>query len=328
MPFIDEHIQEVDTLDLKPLAAGKMHTLALKLLTDGLGSPVYIPVLVCKGAQDGPVLGLTAAVHGNELNGLDVIHTLFNEILTPETQTGTVVGIPGVNVPSLLTQERFFIDGMDLNRLFPGKPNGNRSEIYANRFVTRALPQLDYLIDLHTASFGRINSLYIRANLKHEETREISELLNAEILVHNEAKDGTLRDAAEDLYDIKAITLEVGNPITFQERIVQRSLNGIRRVMHHLGMQGLPAEFAAPDGPEAVYCKRSYWIYTDEGGVLEVYPRLCQHVKKGEHIANLRDLYGRSIKDYYAPEDGVVVGKSVNPLGPAGARILHLGVKG
>ena len=325
MPIIDKDIQTVDQLELDHLAPGQIHRLALQLLTDGLGSPVHIPVLVAKGATPGPVLGLTAAVHGNELNGLDVIHSLFNDILEPEHLSGTVVGIPGVNVPSLLTQERFFIDGMDLNRLFPGKPNGNRSEIYAHRFVTRALPGLDYLIDLHTASFGRINSLYIRANLKDPVTRKISELLNAQINVHNEAKDGTLRDAAEE-YDIKAITLEVGNPITFQERIVQRSLNGVRRVMDYLAMAPLPPEFAVPEPDTRVDCSHSYWMYTDEGGVLEVFPKLTQRVTKGEHIAHIRDLFGRSVKDYHAPEDGVVVGKSVNPLGPAGSRILHLGI--
>ncbi|MCB0855492.1 MAG: succinylglutamate desuccinylase/aspartoacylase family protein [Bacteroidetes bacterium] len=293
----------------------------LRLISDGMGNPINIPLIVARGKEDFPVLGLTAAIHGNELNGIPVIHRLFREIDVSELR-GTLVGIPVVNIPSFMRRKRRFNDGVDLNHIMPGKPDGNTSQVYSHRFFQRTVKHFDYLLDLHTASFGRINSYYIRADMKDPVTRKLAKLQNAQIIVHNPPSDGTLRGAADEL-DIPAITLEVGNPNTFQKKLIRSGVAGIHNTMSFLEMTN--DEIEKPE-KEAVICKRSYWIYTDHGGLLTVHVGLTDMVKQGELIASLRDVFGKMIKEYFAPEDGIVIGKSVSPVNQSGGRILHLGI--
>ena len=311
----------VDEFNLEDTPPQSIAHYWLKIISDGLGNPISVPLIVARGKEDFPVLGLTAAVHGNELNGIPVIQRLFKEIDVKELK-GTIVGIPVVNIPSFTRRKRRFVDGVDLNHIMPGKEDGNVSQVYAHRFLQRVVKHFDYLLDLHTASFGRVNSYYIRADMKHPITRKLALLQNAQIIVHNPPSDGTLRGAAESL-EIPAITLEVGNPNTFQKKLIRSGIAGIHNVLSYLEMT--EDEIVAPE-KEAVRCKRSYWIYTDTGGLLTVPVNLTDLVKKGDLIATLRDVFGNLTREYYAPEDGIVIGKSISPVNQSGGRILHLGI--
>lgn len=311
----------IDELDLDALPIGEIYKCWLNLTEDALSRPLSIPVIAIRGEQPGPVLGITAVVHGNELNGLSVIQRLFRA-LDPTSIKGTILAVPVVNVPSFLLGTRRYTDGEDLNRIMPGKEDGNISQFYAHQFIEKVIKHFDYLIDLHTASFGRINSYYIRVDMSNEHTRKMALLQNPQIIVNNTGGDGTLRSAASDL-GIHAITVEVGDPSKFQQGMIRSGLTGIFNCLSYLNMT--EEEIEEPE-EEPVVCKRSYWLYTDTGGVLEVVPSLQARVKKGEVVAKLRNIFGELIQEYKAPEDGVVVGKSVNPVGDAGARILHLGI--
>ena len=204
----------------------------------------------------------------------------------------------------------------------PGKPNGTVSDVYAWRVVNRIVHRFDYLIDLHTASFGRINSYYVRADMSDPIVKKMAKLQNAQIIVHNPPSDGTLRGAANEL-GIPAITLEVGNPNTFQKGLIRDGLTGIHNVLGYLGMTDCEIEEA---DEATVLCEKSYWIYTDTGGILTVFPKVTELVKKGQVIATLRNIFGDLMKEYLAPEDGIAIGKSVNPINQTGGRILHLGI--
>ncbi|MDB4539104.1 succinylglutamate desuccinylase/aspartoacylase family protein [Saprospiraceae bacterium] len=318
---IEENAKFIDELKVEEIERGTISRYWLKLVTDGIGVPVHIPVMVARGKREGKVLGLTAAVHGNELNGIPVIQRLFKELNLNELR-GTIVGVPVINMPSLHRKKRRFIDGTDLNHIMPGKPNGTVSQIYAWRVVNRLIKEFDYLIDLHTASNGRVNSYYIRADMDDETVRKMAQLQNAQIIVHNPPSDGTLRGTADEM-GIKAITLEVGNPNTFQKGLIRDGLTGIYNVLGHFDMQD--CEYDIPE-EETIICKHSYWIYTDTGGIMTVYPKVVQMVKKGELIATMRNIFGDVVKEYFAPEDGVVIGKSVSPINSTGGRILHLGI--
>ncbi len=232
------------------------------------------------------------------------------------------MGIPIMNVPGYLSMQRRFNDGVDLNRIMPGKPNGNKSQIYAYRLIDRIISKLDYLLDLHTASFGRVNSYYIRANIDDKETETLALLQNAQIILNSPAPDSTVRGTACEL-GAKAITLEVGDPNLFQKGHIRSGLTGIINTLIHLGMTDDEIEY--PDEPPII-CEHSYWIYTDKGGILQVLPKVAQVVAKGEKIAILRNVFGDTIKEFQAPEDGVVIGKHVQPEALTGTRIVHLGI--
>jgi uncharacterized protein len=266
-------------------------------------------------------VGVTAAVHGNELNGVPTIHRLFAS-LDPASLVGTVVAVPVVNVPGFLMNQREFRDGKDLNREFPGRPDGYASQVYAHRFMERVVKRCGYLIDLHTASFGRVNSLYVRADMGQPVVATLSRLLHPQIIVHNEGTDGTLRSACADA-GIHALTVEVGNPNRFQRGLIRSSRLGILSILAHLGMV---QDVDEPFEEDVVECSSSFWMYTEEGGILEVFPEVTEPVAAGALVARVTDSYGRAVREYHAPSEGIVVGKSVNPVAHTGARILHLGI--
>jgi len=317
----DQIVPTIKRLNVDEVPKGTISRYWLNLVTDGMGQPVQVPIIVARGQQDGKVLGLTAAVHGNELNGIPVIQRIFGEIDIKELK-GTIVGVPVVNVPSFQRKKRRFIDGTDLNHIMPGKSNGTVSQVYAHRVITRIIHQFDYLMDLHTASVGRINSYYVRADMSDPVVKKMALLQNAQIIVHNPPNDGTVRGTANEM-KIPAITLEVGNPNTFQKGMIREGLTGIHNVLGYLGM--IDCEIDEGDY-ETVLCKKSYWIYTDTGGIMTVYPKVTELVKKGQLIATMRNIFGDTVQEYLAPEDGVVIGKSVSPVNQTGGRILHLGV--
>lgn len=320
--FNPAEVTLVDDLELAHLPTGT-HFLGVNLVVDALGRDEFSPVTVLKGAKPGPVVGFTAAVHGNELNGIPTIHRLFKTIDIQEL-AGTLVGVNIVNVPGFLRYERRLPDGRDLNRIMPGRPDGRESSVYAHRLSSRILHHFDVLIDLHTASFGRVNTLYVRADLKNPETAKLARSVGAEILVHNEGSDGTLRAELQDR-GVPAITIEIGDPQIIDRDKVKMSRIGLRDAIEELGLVP-PDAVRSPLTP--IECARSFWLYTDTGGILDVKVGLGERVTAGELVATLVDPWGRMLRKFRAPQDAVVVGKSTNPVAPTGARIVHLGIEG
>ncbi len=314
------HPHTVRVLDVGETAPGSVRAHWLHIINNGLGEPVRVPILVARGKHDGPVLGLTAALHGNELNGIPIIQRVIAD-LDLVALRGTVVGVLAANVPGVLRGERSFNDGVDLNHIAPGKPNGNNSQVYVHRLVDRVLKQFDFLIDLHTASFGRVNSYYVRADMNHAVTARLARLQMPDIIVHNPPSDYTLRGCAAGL-GIPAVTCELRDPNVFQPGVIDTGTLGVQNVLYDLDM--LAGEVVCPI-TDTVLCQGSFWMYTDEGGLLTVKPKVTERVKQGDTIATVRDIFGRVTKIYAAPEDAIVVGRSVNPINQTGSRIVHLG---
>ncbi|MEZ5973817.1 MAG: succinylglutamate desuccinylase/aspartoacylase family protein [Planctomycetota bacterium] len=227
-----EHIA-MRLLDLESLAAGEIHHVWLHVANNGIGEPIRIPILVAKGLEPGPTFGITAALHGNELNGISVIQKLFAD-LDPAHLKGTIVGVLALNVPGVLMKQRQFNDNVDLNSIAPGKPAGRGSAVYLHRFIDRVVRQFHYLIDLHTASVGRVNSLYVRADMNAPEAARMARLQVPEIIVHNPPNDTTLRGSAAAL-GIPAITVELRDPSRFQPRTIEDGLAGVLNVLRDLG---------------------------------------------------------------------------------------------
>ncbi|WP_222982356.1 succinylglutamate desuccinylase/aspartoacylase family protein [Flagellimonas meishanensis] len=320
-------IPVLDTLVLSIFETGKTHKVWLKLGEDNFNEPIQVPVLIAKGTEKGQVLGLTAAIHGNELNGIAIIHKVFSRIDASKMK-GTIIAIPGLNPLAIGRQQREFVDQQDLNRLFPGKEKGNRSQQMAFQIGKKIIPLFNYHIDLHTASFGRVNSLYGRGNMDDDTLATMLRILQPDIIVSNkgeasfgEATGLTMRAFAIQ-NGVKSITMEYGNPQVFQKEFIERGVNGIQNLL--IWLKFIDGKVEIP--PTRNVCKKSYWVYTDRGGYLDVLPELNQQIGKDEPIAVLFDSFGAIIKTYYAPEDGVVIGKSTNPVSISGGRILHLGI--
>jgi predicted deacylase len=319
----EHRIEIVESFDLAQFGRGTTNKLHVSMVGNGMGALITVPVLILRGVEDGPVMGLTAALHGNELNGMRVIQKVIAHV-KPGRLKGTIICVPVVNVPGYLNNTRHFNDGYDLNRVMPGKRGGTNSQVYAYRFVNRVVKHFQYMIDLHTASFGRVNTLYVRADLTHPESAWMAKCQQPQIILHNTGTDGTLRGAAMDM-GVHSITVEVGNPNAFQSAMIQDGAVGVLNVLSRLGMIEDDEELSPG---EPITCMRSYWLYTEVGGALEVYPELAARVRAGELVARVRDIFGDLLEEYRAPEDGIVIGRSTHPVNQTGSRILHLGIEG
>jgi uncharacterized protein len=310
-----------EELKLSGLKKGVVHRLSMNVSTSPLGLPWFIPVLVARGLQKGPTLGITAAVHGNELNGLPTIFKLFEKINLEEL-AGTLIAVPVMNIPGFLAKQREFSDKKDLNRVMPGKEYGPASDMYAYQFTQKIVKKFDFLLDLHTASFGRVNSLYVRADLDNPVCKVMAELQKPQIIVQKYDEEGTLRAWANN-QGIPSITIEIGNPYSFQPSLIDSTYEGILNFMRYLKMVPGDVDYATE---ETLICEHSYWVYSYIGGVVDVFPSLTNFVKKGEVIGRVYDIYGEVLSEVTSPEEGYVIGKNVNPVCESGSRILHLGI--
>lgn len=311
-----------ETIDLSSCKQGEVTRLYLEVPGSALGSPWQIPIIILKGRKSGPTLGITSAIHGNELNGILSIFKLVESIDLDILQ-GTVVCCPIFNVPGYLFQQRYFLDGQDLNRLMPGLPKGNKpSEIYNYALTKHLISQFDILLDLHTASAGKANSLYIRADLSDPKCKQLAYLQNPHIIVQKYDAEGTLRAWANS-NNISAITIEIGDPDVFQPHLVDDTLEGIFNTLRYYQM--VPGEVKNLT-KDTTICSSSYWLHSPSGGILEVLPKLTQYIAKGEKVATLYNPFGDVIVNIVADNDGVVIGKATTPYCEAGSRVLHLGL--
>ena len=314
----------VTELGLDSLEPGKIHRMRVTMTENATGNETLLPAVVLRAQDPKPVVGVTAVIHGNELNGIPVIHRLLSTLNETALIKGTVVAVPIVNVPGYMRKQREFEDGVDLNRIMPGSAGGDESQFYAARFMDRVAREFDYLIDLHTASAGRVNSLYVRADMSKPEIAKMARLISPQIIVHSPEPAGSLRGACADRVTV-ALTVEVGDPQRLQRGLVRAARLGIQEVLEDLGM--IP-NVSDTDDDDIIECKKSYWIYSDRGGFLNVLPKLADTVEEGEVIARLFNVWGDMVREYLAPEKGIVVGKSTDPAARAGSRIMHLGIVG
>lgn len=314
-------IKTKDDLKISAFKKGEVHRIQLQLSDNSLGVPWKIPLIVIRGLKKGPTVGITAAVHGNELNGISTIFKLIDEI-DPSELSGTLILVPISNVPGYLMNQRFFSDNVDLNRIMPGKEAGSTSNIYAYHFINKIVKKFDYLLDLHTASHGRVNSLYIRADLDNDECRSLAYLQHPQIIVQKYDESGTLRSWANE-NGIPAITIEIGNPDTFQHSLIDVTLEGILNTLRYLEMLKGSVKDMIQD---TTVCESSYWIYSKKGGIIDVFPNLADKVSQGELIAIVYDIFGQVKEKIKADRSGIVIGKNISPNCDSGNRVLHLGV--
>ena len=325
----------VERLDLAGPAPGSREDLWLRLGQDGLGQPVALPVALLRGRHEGPVVGLAAALHGDELNGIGVLHRLLAE-LDPMRLRGTVLALLVANVPGFLAGTRRYPDGFDLNHIMPGDAEGKESERYAHHLVERLIAPMDLLFDLHTASLDRSNSLYVRADLSRPEVAALAWRQRPPIILNASASPTTLRGAAAAAGK-PSITIEIGDPRAWQPDLIAAASAGLRANLiglgllepHAAGPKDDPDRLAAFDlagAPEPIVCGRSRWLRLEAGGLLEVLPELGAGVAAGEPLARLSDIFGRPLANLVAPEAGVVIGRAISPFLRSGGRVLHLGI--
>lgn len=301
-------------------APGEREVVLLEAGESFAGSSVRIRVVVLRGVRPGLVLCLTAAVHGDELNGVEVVRRTLASI-SPGELAGVLVAVPIVNVHGFQRNSRYLPDRRDLNRYFPGNPTGSSASRLAFILFDRVIRSCDALVDLHTGSFHRANLPQVRADLRNPAVRHLAEGFGGTIVLHSEGPPGTLRRAATE-QGIPAITYEAGEPMRLQEDEIARGVSGIRRLLGHLGMLQLAEAPAEP--PELVYASR--WVRADHGGILLTDVELGQRVEIGDRLGTITDPIADEQHALRSPWAGRILGMAVQQVVIPGYAAFHVGL--
>ena len=285
------------------------------------GVPVSTPVLVVNGSMPGPTLCLTAAVHGDELNGIEMVRRVMYS-LTPSKVSGAVIGVPIVNVQGFRRGSRYLPDRRDLNRYFPGNPRGSAAARIAHSFFTNVVAKCDALVDLHTGSFERTNLPQIRADLRNPDAVTLTAGFGSMVILHSTPTVGTLRYAATQA-GIPAVTLEAGGPSQLELNEVKAGVKGIQTLINTLGMI---KKIRLWGDPEPVYY-RSSWVRANNGGILLADVSLGSTVRKGDLLGTITDPMSNARSELRSPYSGRIIGMARNQVVMPGFAAFHVGIQ-
>jgi predicted deacylase len=305
--------------EIKP---GTSSVLQLELPPLYTNSPMTMPVHVIHGRQDGPRLFVSAAIHGDELNGVEIVRRLIKKI-SVKRLSGTLIAVPAVNVYGMLQHSRYLPDRRDLNRCFPGSARGSLAGRLAYLFMQEIVSKCSYGIDLHTAALNRDNLPQIRGDLSDEETSMLAKAFGVPVVVNSKMRDGSLREAAR-AKKIHVLVYEAGEAMRFSESSIKAGLNGVLNVMQHLEMLPLSMKNQILKSASHV-AQSSSWMRAPVSGIFRSRMRLGKEVKKDQVIGYIEDVC-----DYHnqeaviAPDDGIVIGKSHIPLVYEGDPLFHI----
>jgi uncharacterized protein len=283
---------------------------------------ISLPVVVIHGTEPGPRLWLSAAIHGDEINGVDIIRQVL-EIIKPKKLKGTLLAVPVVNVFGFIEQSRYLPDRRDLNRCFPGSPQGSLASRLAHLFMTEIVNQSTHGIDLHTAAQPRTNLPQIRANLDDPETYRCAKAFGAPLLLHANTRDGSLRQSASKK-GIPILLYEAGEALRFDTESIRVGVEGIFRVMETLEMYENP--FFSPQ-TNSIEIRETKWVRGPSSGIFHLQVKLGQTVEKRELLGVITDTFGDTNVKVRSPQAGIVIGHTQNPLVNQGDGIINLAIK-
>jgi uncharacterized protein len=279
------------------------------------------PVIVINGKQPGPALCLTGGVHGDELNGIEVINRLLTK-LDPKTLAGAVIAIPVVNVSGFQRNSRYLPDRRDLNRFFPGFPEGSAASRLAHDFFHSIVLGCDYLIDFHTGSFERSNLPQVRGNLRLREVLEFTRNFGATTVLHSRGARGMLRTAATEA-GIPAVTFEIGAPVRLDQKEIEFGVQALDTLMSKLKMTQRLRVWTAPQ--PVLY--RATWLRSNQAGLLISKVSLGERVKVGDVLGTVRDPLSGAEAPVIASQPGKIIGLALNQQVMPGYAVYHLGVE-
>jgi len=269
-----------------------------------------ISVQVVAGKAPGPTLFISAAIHGDEINGVEIIRRILKHRALRGLR-GNLIAIPIVNVYGFLNHTRYLPDGRDLNRSFPGSPRGSLTGRVAHTFFQEIVSQCTHGIDLHTGSRHRSNFPQIRANLDDPMARQMTEAFAVPLALDAKIRDGSLRASAADA-GVPVILYEAGEALRFDEAYIAAGVKGILNVMRSIGMLRQSRSKKTPALPIISY--KTSWVRAPESGILRVLVPLGAKVTEGQTLAWVADPMGSTETAVIAPNDGVVIGRTHLPL--------------
>jgi len=304
-------------ISVKP---GKRVNISLPVADLYTSTSLSMPVQVVSGRRAGPVLFVSAAIHGDELNGVEIIRRLLRLKELSSIQ-GTLIAVPIVNVHGFLNQSRYLPDRRDLNRSFPGSAKGSIAARLANTFFTQIVSRADYGIDLHTGAINRSNLPQTRGNFDDERTLELAKAFAAPVMINANIRDSSLRASVAEL-GVPVLIYEAGEALRFDETCIRAGLRGVLNVMRLIGM--LPAKRSVRRQVRPLLASSTSWLRAPASGIFNTVVQLGNSVSKGQRVGSISDPLGDTSEIMLAPFDGIVIGRSNLPLAHEGDALFNI----
>lgn len=305
------------TLNKEKIGLGEKKEIYLNVSRLPTHTPIDLPVYVNRSEFDGPVLLLTGGLHGDEINGVEIVRRMI-EKNTWTLERGTVIAMPIVNVYGFIQNVRGLPDGKDINRSFPGIKGGSLARLLAYTLMNEVIPSVDYGVDFHTGGASRANYPQIRCDFKRPGNLELAEAFGAPVTLHSPMIPKSFRRAAFSKGK-PILVYEAGESMRMDEFGVEEAINGTQRLMKHLGMKN-----TAPEIIDTHVYKKSTWIRAKIAGLFQPKFSLGDTISKRQVLGYINDPYGKSTTKVVVTRDARIIGLNNNPYVHKGDAIAHL----
>lgn len=307
----------------KEILPGKGVQLNLDVAMLHTRTPILVPVIVERAKIDGPTVLLMAGLHGDEINGIEIIRKVirkgFNKPLV-----GTIICLPVFNIFGFLNLKRELPDGRDLNRSFPGSETGSLAAQFAFHFMKEIAPHVDYVVDFHTGAAQRNNYPQIRCVMDDQESLNLAHVFNPPFILHSNYIGKTIRESITK-HGKKMLLFEGGKTNNIEELIVEEGLNGVKRLLSHLGMRSFKIDIAKDRSP--VLLGSSKWMRAPQSGMFQSLVKNGVSVEKGDVIGIVTDPYGKFERKVKASQSGHIICLNESPVVYKGDAIFHIGIE-
>ncbi len=302
------------------VAPGTQADVAFPITTMATGNTSSLAVRVLHGAAPGPAVFVSAAIHGDEIIGTAIIQRLA-QTLDPAALTGTLLLVPVANIFGFMSHSRYLPDRRDLNRSFPGSTGGSLAGQLARIFYREVVERCTLGIDIHSAAIHRYNLPQIRIAAGNRRLVELAMAFGAPVIIESPLRDGSLRDLAQKR-GVEMLLMEAGEALRFDRLSIETGVEGVTRVLAHLGM------IEAGDGLSAVgipaRANRSVWVRAPRGGVAQMVRESGAPVRKGDLLARVSGLFGEDAQELVSPIDGIIIGHATLPVVHQGDALFHI----
>lgn len=306
------------------IAPGESKTIHFSFAKLYTSTKVEIPIIVERALEPGPVILMTAGIHGDEINGVEVVRQVIAKKIN-KPKRGTIICVPILNIFGFLNASREFPDGRDLNRVFPGSKTGSLASRVAYHFTNKILPLADLCLDFHTGGASRFNAAQIRITKEDTDLAALAETFGAPFIVHSPNIDKTYRGTCKKL-NIPILLFEGGKSLESNKHIVKIGVEGVMRILAEKKM--LADQFSTPSKPDSIILiENSKWIRAQKSGLLHVKIDCNKHVEKGEFLATITDPYGTMRFKVLAPNEGYIINVNHAPIVYQGDAIFHISTK-
>lgn len=317
------HIDKNNVLEIlgKKILPGTGAMINLNMAKLYTTTSVEVPVIIERAKKPGPVVLLTAGIHGDEINGVEIVRQIISRNINKPV-IGTIICIPIVNVFGFLNLSRLFPDGRDLNRVFPGTKNGSLASRFAFQFVNKILPVADFCLDFHTGGASRFNVAQLRVLKGDQESMKFAGIFNAPFTIFSKTITKSYRETCYKQGKM-VLLFEGGKSMDSNKDIASAGVDGTMRILNHLGM--LKPRFIIPEPPlKSIIIENSSWVRAKYSGLLHMKVQCGKHVEKGEYIATITDPYGKFRHKVIAPNTGYIINTNEAPIVYQGDAILHI----